>query len=54
MLDIGLWDFYVVPTAVIDEKCGHNKTISLSRIKKLGYDAVPFTELKEGIVAALS
>ena len=48
------WDFYVVPTAVINEKCGDNKTISLKRIVNLGYRQIPFTELKGAIDSALS
>ncbi len=47
------WDFYVVPTSVINEKCGHNKTISLKRIEKLGYAKIPYANLKEAIDTAL-
>ena len=47
------WDFYVVPTAIINEKCGHNKTISLKRIENLGYAKIPYADLKDAIDAAL-
>ena len=29
------WEFYVVPTSVINRECGDNKTISIGRIKSL-------------------
>lgn len=29
------WQFYVIPTKVIDEKCGDQKTISLNRVREL-------------------
>ena len=29
------WEFYVIPTQVINEKCGDGKTISLSRVRQL-------------------
>ena len=48
------WDFYIVPTAVINEKCGKNKTISLSRIQNLGYTATDFLHIKDAVDSALS
>ena len=47
------WDFYVVPTAVINEKCRRNKTITLNRIKSLGYGKIPYAALKASVDAAL-
>jgi len=41
------WDFYVVPTLVINEKCKNNKSISLKRIQQLGYSSVKFDEIKK-------
>lgn len=52
-LELEKWDFYVVPTSVINAKCGHNKTISLERIKNLGYAKIPYANLKKAIDAAL-
>lgn len=43
------WDFYVVPTKKINEKCGENKTISLNRIKSLGIKKVSYSVLKDAI-----
>lgn len=33
-LELEHWEFYIVPTMVINEKCGTNKTISLERVRK--------------------
>lgn len=45
-LNLDNWDFYVIPTAVISEKCGEQKTISLKRIQNLGYVPVSYEQLK--------
>lgn len=47
------WDFFIVPTSVINEKCGNNKTISLSRIRSMGYSAMGFRQIREAVDAAL-
>ena len=49
------WEFYVVPTSVINEKCGHNKTISLGRLRSITPEKgiVPFSGLKEAVDSAL-
>jgi len=44
------WDFYVIPTSVINSKCGENDSISLNRIKKLGYEKVTYNKLREEIL----
>lgn len=49
MLDLSNWEFYIVPTRTINEVCGDNKTISLSRIKKLGIAACAFDEIGKRI-----
>jgi len=48
-LNLNNWEFYIVPTSVINEKCGDNKTISLNRIKSLGYEPVTYAQIKEVI-----
>ena len=48
-LNLDNWEFYIVPTAVINEKCGDNKTISLGRIKNLGFVAKTYSEIKTEI-----
>ena len=45
-LNLNNWEFYIVPTAVINKKCGNNKTISLGRIKSLGFSAKRYDEIK--------
>ena len=52
-LKLDNWDFYIVPTAVINEKCEHNNTITLKRIENLGYAKIPYANLKEAVDAAL-
>jgi hypothetical protein len=48
-LNLNNWEFYIVPTSVINEKCGNNKTISLGRIKGLGFSAKRYNEIKTEI-----
>ena len=48
-LNLNNWEFYVVPTAVINEKCGDNKTISLGKIKRLGFSAKRYDEIRAEI-----
>ena len=48
-LNLNNWEFYIIPTAVINEKCGNNKTISLGKIKKLGFAAKKYDEIKTEI-----
>ena len=48
-LNLNNWEFYIIPTAVINEKCGNNKTISLGKIKKLGFTAKRYDEIKTEI-----
>lgn len=40
------WDFYVVPTSVINEKCKTNKSISLKRIQQLGFEPISYDKIK--------
>ena len=35
MLDLDYWDFYVLPTSVLDEKVSDQKEIALSSLLKL-------------------
>ena len=43
------WDFYVVPTSVINKKSKDNKTISLNRIRSLGYNPISFDKLRQAV-----
>lgn len=43
-VDVSQWEFYVLPTAVLDERCAAQKRISLSSLMKLGPVKVGFEE----------
>lgn len=43
-LQLEHWEFYIVPTAVINEQCGDAKSISLSRLRKIT-NAVTYPEI---------
>lgn len=47
-LQLEHWEFYVVPTSVINKKCGEQKTICLSRVRKLT-EKVDYNNLKEKV-----
>ena len=47
-LQLEHWEFYVIPTSLINEKCGEQKTISLSRIRKLA-EKVDYCNLKDKV-----
>ena len=51
-LQLEHWEFYIVPTAVINEKCGDANTISLSRLRSMA-PAVPYPEIKAKIDAII-
>lgn len=40
------WEFYIVPTYVINENCGNNKTVSLGRVKKLAGFSTEYSDIK--------
>lgn len=48
-LNLNNWEFYVVPTKVINEQCGDNKTISLGRIRSFGFNPIYYAHLKKEI-----
>lgn len=45
-LELNNWEFYIVPTTFINENCGDNKKISLGRIRKFGFEAKRFDQVK--------
>lgn len=49
------WEFYVVPTSIINRECGHNKSITLGRLRSITPDKgkVIFNQLKTAIDEAL-
>ncbi len=52
-LNLDNWEFYIVPTSLINEQCGKNKRINLNRIKKLGIKTSKYTNIKPEIDAII-
>lgn len=48
-MDLENWEFYVVPTAFLDQHCQNNKTISLGRIRSFGFQKIDYGHLKQEI-----
>lgn len=47
-MNVDNWEFYIVPTKIINEKCGDNKSIGLKRVRELS-DKIDYDKLKEKI-----
>ena len=47
-LQLEHWEFYIVPTDVINEECGDGQSVSLSRVRKMT-DAVDYSQIKSVI-----
>lgn len=47
-LEVSHWEFFVVPTCVINEQCADQKTVSLSRVKSFA-SSVSYNELREAV-----
>jgi len=45
-LNLNNWEFYIVPTKLINEKCTTNKSISLNKIKNLGIPVTSYENIK--------
>jgi hypothetical protein len=53
-LDLSQWIFYVLPTLILDEKVGSQKTISLGSLKEIGaVEIASFDALAEGVRDAM-
>ena len=48
-LDLDQWQFYVVSTQLINERCEDKKTISLNGLAKLGCVPVAYSEIKSTV-----
>lgn len=48
-LDTSKWEFYVLPTEVLDQKCPDQKTIRLSSLEKLSPRKCSYADLKKTI-----
>lgn len=51
-LNVSQWDFYVVPTASLEEELPDRKRISLAGIESLGVAKIPYEELKQCVERA--
>lgn len=47
-LNISNWEFYIIPTKIINELCGKNKTISLNKVRKIT-QKIEYKNIKEYI-----
>ncbi|WCL80886.1 hypothetical protein PPO43_12995 [Saprospira sp. CCB-QB6] len=45
-LDMDQWCFYLAPTSLLDKELGHQKSLGLTRLKKLGLKAIKYSDLK--------
>ena len=45
-MDLDQWKFFIVPTQLINDKCGDKRSISLSGLMKLNVAAVDYGEIK--------
>ncbi len=46
-MQLAQWDFYVLPTSVLDQQCKAQKTIGLSRLLALGAERLSWGELRK-------
>ena len=49
-LNIAQWDFYLLPTRVLNEKAGEQKRAQLSSLLKMGAEKCEFNKLRQRIV----
>ena len=50
ILDMEQWTFFVLPTAVLNDKVGSQKTITLNRLKSLGAVESDYYGLREAVI----
>lgn len=48
------WDFYIVPTHILDEQCGPQKTISLTMLQKLDPYLADYGSIRDAVVDSLN
>ena len=53
-LNLSQWEFYILPTSVLNEKCKQQKTISLSSLLKLEPIKCKFGEISSNIMSTYS
>lgn len=50
-LDISQWEFYVLPTTTLNDKCGNSKTVSLERLRNLNAVKCTYESLYATIIS---
>ena len=50
VLDVNAWEFYIIPTNVIEKECGNQKCLGLKRLQKLA-SPVKYLKINEKIDA---
>ena len=50
ILDLSQWTFWVMPTSMLNEKTGRQKSIALSRLIKIGAAETSYTRLRGEII----
>jgi hypothetical protein len=51
LLNLSQWEFYVVPTTLLNDKCSSLKSISLARLKALDVNSIMFGDLRAAVEA---
>ena len=51
-LELTQWEFYILPTSTLDSSLGNQKTVSLSRLKKLGTAALGYDQIRNAVLKA--
>ena len=46
-LDVNQWDFFIVPTKILNEKLGEQKKVSLSKLSKMNINPVQYRNIKQ-------
>ena len=49
-LDMNQWEFYILKTSIINEKCNNNKTISLKKLRNIGAIKCKYEEIYNIII----
>lgn len=52
ILDMEQWTFFILPTAVLNDRVGKQKTITLNRLKSLGAVETDYYTLRETVIQA--
>lgn len=53
-LNLDNWEFYVVPTWFLNEKCGEQKKISVGRIRNFGFKKITYKDLRNEVDKVIS